>query len=382
METVQFVGSDLLREALLRNEVTESWIGQMEVHGPLAFWNVRHDVLVGLEAIGVEEDVRLFRSDSDQDPFAIDPFEPVYGAALPILEIERNSHEKRRQYSLYARDRIILDQHWRLLVGARFDHIDQTGRDVVIAQRFDAAVGELNPRISVVYDSQAGLVTYASYSQSIDPNEGLRPDGTALSPTLGKAVEGGMRWIAPDSRTTLDVALYGVLQDNVAVDAPGQPGFELQTAKQEHVGLDVELESKPSDAWFLQARYNWIKTRITNDPFIPDGTAALNTPTHRVGVLAMYHADLARPDDFDVGVALNYIGRRQASLDPEEIGLELSGYVRIDTFARWRLSNHLDISINLENLSGENYIQGSQSDAFSLSPGAPFRMRGEIRLRF
>ena len=268
------------------------------------------------------------------------------------------------------------------MFGARFDYIDQSGSDRTRSTRFDNAKGRVNPRISLVHVTSFGLTWFASYSESVNPNEGLKPDGGGLAPTLGKAVESGVRWESADRVFAFDAAGFGIRQTDSTVDAPGNPGFEIQTGRQQNVGVDGEFRFNPSTSLSLQARYNILDTEISNDPVIPNGTSALNAPTHQGGILAMYSTSLRRANDFGFGVAVNYVGERQASLEPGELGLRLDDYVRADLFARWNFSQHLGFKMRFENLTNESFIQGSQSDALRLNPGAPFEVRGEITIRF
>ena len=123
-----------------------------------------------------------------------------------------------------------------------------------------------------------------------------------------------------------------------------------------------------------------LDSKISEDPFLPDGASALNVPRHQAGLLTIYRTSLCATDDLSLALALRYVGRRAASLDPEQLALKLDGYVRIDAFATWRLAPHVEVHMSLENITDDDYIQGSQSDAFSLSPGAPFTVRGALSL--
>ena len=179
-----------------------------------------------------------------------------------------------------------------------------------------------------------------------------------------------------------DTAAFGIRETNATVDAPGKPGFEIQTGRQENIGIDVEIRFNPFKSLSLQARYNFLDTEISNDPVIPNGTSALNAPTHQGGIFATYSTSIRSPDDLWFGIAVNYVGNRQASLGPGELGLQLDNYVRTDAFVGWHYSKHLGFQMRFENLTDESFIQGSQSDALRLNPGAPFEVRGEITIRF
>ena len=382
VEPAEFDGLNLRRQAQSRNEEIDAWVVQLEAAGPIDLWSKRHDVLFGIEATALNEDVTRLSSDSSLEPFAISPFAPIYGQPFPTLFPERQSAEQRRQISAYVQDLWTFNEHWRLLFGARFDYIDQSGSDRTRSTRFDNAKGRVSPRISLVHVTSFGLTWFASYSESVNPNEGLKPDGSGLAPTLGKAIESGIRWESADRMFAFDAAGFGIRQTDSTVDAPGNPGFEIQTGRQQNVGIDVEFRFNPSESLSLQARYNFLDTEISNDPVIPNGTSALNAPTHQGGILAMYSTSLRRYNDFGFGVAVNYVGERQASLEPGELGLRLDDYVRTDIFAQWNFSQHLELQMRFEKLTNESFIQGSQSDALRLNPGAPFEVRGEITIRF
>lgn len=381
-EPVDFDGVVLRREAQRRNEQTDALVLQAEVSGPRLLAARRHDLLFGVEATALNEDVTRQNSDADNEPFAIDPFAPVYGQAFPALEPARQSAEQRRQLSVYAQDLWSLGDRWRMLFGGRYDYIDQSGSDRTTMTRFENARGRFSPRISLVHVHPRGLTWYASYSESLDPNEGLRPDGSALSPTLGKSVESGLRWTSADERIAFDLAGFGIRQTGVTVDAPGNPGFEIQTGRQENLGVDVALRFVPLPELSVQARYNYLDSSITNDPSLPDGTAALNAPRHQGGLFAVYSGTLSRTGDFAAGVALNLVGERQASLEPSELALRLGGFLRLDAFVRYEPARWLELRLRLQNLTDTRYVAGSQSDALRLTPGAPFDVRGELRLRF
>ncbi len=382
VEPAGFDDDQLLRELQRLDETTTSWITQLEAAGTWHLAALRHDLVMGLELTGVRENTDLRASDSDSAAFAIDPYAPTYGLALPPTEPERLGLERRRQRAAYVRDVITFDARWRALIAARIDHIDQRGRDAVSGSVFDDARTGFSPRASLVWDSMRGAVLYASYSRSLDPNEGLQPDGRALVPTRARALEAGLRVGSTESALALDAALFTVRQRNVAVDAPGQPGFEIQTARQDNLGADLELVWRPARGSEVRLRYNWLDSKISDDPEIADGADALNVPRHQAGVLALWRTSLRRADDVALGMALNVVGRRAASLDPDAAGLELDAYLRLDLFARWRASPALELLLDVGNLTDSHYIQGSQSDALSLTPGAPRAVRAELRLHF
>ena len=113
------------------------------------------------------------------------------------------------------------------MLGLRFDHIDQSGSDGATNSRFARTSNEVSPRIGIVFKPAPSWWWFASYSGLVDPNKGLRPDGSSLSPTKSEAVESGVKWQASDYPISIDASVFAIQQTNVTTDAPGNPVFEL-----------------------------------------------------------------------------------------------------------------------------------------------------------
>lgn len=375
-------GVVLIRSATRRDEETKVLAAQAELSGVHNYRDIPHYVLFGFSATGVNEDVAFLASDPDDDPFAIDPFAPIYGGPIPPPEFERDSREQTRQYSLYGQDLLKIGDRWRLLLSVRYDHIEQSGSDAVSGSRFDTSVNEWTPRVGIVFKPIPTWSWFVSYSESIDPNEGLQPNGSALAPTHSKALEAGLKWEAEDYPVRLDTSVYAIRQTNVTTDAPGSPGFEIQNAEQESLGFDFELRGEPGPWLSLTARYSFIDAQIINDPEVTDGTTPLNVAKHQFGALALARGTFLKRDDLSLGVSLNYLSDRQGSLDPDELTLKLPDYFRGDIFVNWKQSDILSLELGIENFTDEDYIQGSQSDGLHLMPGRPITVRGQLRWSF
>jgi len=381
VEPADFEDGRLLRELQRRRDASHNWEARAELVRRFDRGSTAHDLRFGVTAIVLREDVYRATSDSDADPFDIDPFAPRYGSPLPALAAERDSVERRRQYALHGRDLVTLSTHWRALFALRFDHVTQRGRDGVAATRYDETFGRFNPRVGIVFDTLHGILAHASFSRSFAPNEGLQPDGSGLAPTRANAGELGLRWSPQALPLTLDLALYAILQRDVANDAPGQPGFEIQSGRQRSYGAEIDLRWRPTPSLDLHARYHWLDARLRDDIQFTDSVTPLNAPRHSAHLLALYRGMLGA-EDVELGLAANYVGRRRASLDAEELTVRLDDYLRIDLFARWHLTPRLDLHFGIDNLTDSDYLAGSQGDAFSLYPGAPLSVSGGLRLRF
>lgn len=382
-ELIEFnQNSFVTRELQQLDNASHVFVGQLELNRNFQALGLEHSFIFGAETTYLKENNRLASSNEDLDAFRISVLSPVYSSRVPALFNLRNSKEQREQYSLYAQDLMSLGEKWRLLASGRFDYIKQRGTDTVSRSLFSNTLREVNPRVGLVYDHSPPLAFFASYSTSLDPNEGLQASGEPLTPTRGKSVEVGAKWKSLDDNIALNISLFRIRQTNITTDAPDQPGFEVQTAEQRNIGLDVSLDYKPFSWLTTYTNYNYLDSEISGDSEILDGTPALNVPRHRLNLLGLSTFSLRKPEDTKLGLNFSYVGARQGSLEPQERLAKLEDYIRADLFISHRLSTHLLFSLRIENLGDTVYIQNSQSNALRWIPGKPRTVIGQLKFDF
>jgi iron complex outermembrane receptor protein len=378
-ESTATLARELVRELVATNSVT----AQLEIEGRFAVQGVDNRILIGYEFSGVDEDTEVEGSDPEEEPYEIDPFDIEYGQPRPELESVQSSIESIDTHSVYVQDFMTLSEHWRVLAGTRLDGVDMHGRDAISGVQFDQRATELSSRVGLVFTPNDAWSLFASFSESLDPNEGLTPDGNPLKPTRGRAVEGGFRVRHPFLGFALDASLFRIKQTNVPRDAPGAPGFEVQTAEQVSKGVDVEVSIRPADSIYAGIKYAYLDAEIMRDLDIPDGTGPLNAPRHKLVAFAFVSLTALRADDVRIGAQLVHVSKRQASLDPgEDLSIRLPAYMTVAVFASYALSRHIELRLDASNLFGENYFAGSQSDLLHLNPGAPLMVFGSVKLQF
>jgi iron complex outermembrane receptor protein len=373
----------LLRELVNESANSEVFAAQAELQGEFATGPLRHRVLVGYEYDRIRDAERFDVSDSEEEPFAIDLFRVEYGQTLPQLFPEEDIRESVDQHAVYVQDFVSLGERWRLLAGTRWDSFSLSGHERVEELRFDQGTeSDFSSRVGVVFHPWKLLTLFASYSEAIDPNEGLLPGGEPLQPTHAESVEAGLRVRHPWMKFSLDASMFDIEQTNVTVDAPGAPGFEIQTARQISEGLDVEASLHPLQRLQLGLAYAYTDAQVRDDPEIPDGTAPLNVPLHKLVVYGLISRSLRNENDLRAGFSYVYNSKRQASLDVDELGVKLDGYSVVNLFASFALNRHVEFGLNISNLFNEDYFAGSQSDLLHIAPGAPTTVYGTLTWRF
>ncbi|MBI2970102.1 MAG: TonB-dependent receptor, partial [Gammaproteobacteria bacterium] len=384
LEDIDLAGSSavLLRELQDESQSTETFAAQAELAAVIEIGRAENRVLAGYEFSSVDERVKLRGSNSEEEPFEIDIFDVEYGRELPRLSPLRDSAEFVDVHSLYVQDFVKLGERWRLLAGTRLDILDLHGRDRVASTSFSQEDSKLSSRVGIVYSPIPAVSLFASFSEALEPNEGLTPGGEPLQPTRGRGYEGGFRFRYPALSLSLDASVFRIRQTNVATDAPDDPGFEIQTAGQVSRGLDLDLFLKPA-AWVqLGVKYGYNDAGIADDPEIPDGTAPINAPLHKLIVSGGFSFSLRREEDLRAGIYAVYTSKRQASTDPEELSVKLPGYTTTNLFINYAFSPHLDLGIDVTNLFDEDYFSASQSNLLSIVPGPPLTVFSSVRIHF
>lgn len=374
--------SSLIRELQNERDKSENFAAQLELSRKLDWGKLSHQLLFGYEFTSIDNDVRLSGSDTDDDPFAIDVFNPVYGQNKPAIEQLRESTELLDQHSLYVQNFLRFGKHWRLLLGLRLDNFDIEVRDLLAVNNFNQSETELSFRVGIVYSPTSTLSLFAGYNESTDPNEGLTPDGSPLKPTQADSVEAGIKIRYPAGNLSLDLSAFRIEQTNVASEAPDAPGFEIQTARQLSKGLDLDLSYKPTPWLLTGLKYAYTDVRILDDLIIPKGTRPLNVPEHKLVLSGLLTSSVKREHDLKAGLSFVYKSSQQASLDTDELDISLPGYWTGNLFIDYQLSTRVSLGVNISNILDENYLSGSQSDILHIHPGPPVSIMGNLSIRF
>lgn len=372
----------LIRELVGEAENSRVFTGQAELQGEFVTGVLQHRLLAGYEYDRIRDRTRVAISDSDADPFAIDPFHVAYGLALPALEPEEDVREVIHQHGLYLQDFVTLGERWRLLLGTRFDRFDIDGVEHVAGATFDQSADDFSSRAGIVFHAFDALTFFGSYSEAIDPNEGLLPSGEPLKPTRAESVEAGLRVRHPALGFALDVSVFRIEQTNVTTEAPDDPGFEVQTARQVSEGLDIEASLRPLRLLQLGLAYAYTDAQVRDDPEVPDGATPINVPLHKLVLYSLATASLLREGDVRAGLSLVYQSQRHASLDSGELAVKLDGYTTVNLFASFALSPRVEFGLHVSNLLGADYRAGSQGDLLRIAPGAPTTVYGTLTFRF
>lgn len=309
---------------------------------------------------------------------SLDMFDPVYGATpVPVTRANAAYDYEARGWGFYLQDQIALGTRWKALVGLRYDRVESHRDDIFNAELTDTRDDAFTFRGGLVYQPTDHVSLYASYTESFSPQEGQLADFSPLDPETGRQVEAGVKLdVLPDA-LSLTAAVFEIRKQNVATDDPADPDFSILTGEQRVRGAEIDLTGEIATGWNIIANASLLEAEISRDNVFAVGNRLVGVPKWS-GRLWTSYAFGGALDGLTVGGGVRLVGAREVDLNNS---IRVAGYETFDAMIRYAVNEHLELSVNAENLADRFFLEGVQSES-NLYPGTPRRVLGTIRARF
>jgi iron complex outermembrane recepter protein len=355
----------------------ETYALQTDVVGDFFTGSIEHRLLFGIDLSWQTSDLFV--------PFAeaasINIFNPVYGVIprpargqYPV-EFDFFSETQTDSFGLFVQDQVTLAENLKLLVGGRFDILDQTSTsDGQSDEQQDQA---FSPRVGIVYQPIEPVSLYTSFSRSFQPNSGTRVDGSLLEPVRGTQYEVGVRGEFLDGSLITNLAAYEITVSNLAVTDPDNIDFLIPLGEQRSRGIELDVTGEIFPGWNIIASYAYIDARITKDDNLQPGNLLNGVPFNSASLWSTYEIQTGDFQGLGFGLGLFYMGERQGDLNNS---FQIPSYVRTDASVFYRRDNWR-AAININNLFNVDYIEATQRRT-RINPGAPFTVRGTVSVEF
>lgn len=371
---------ELSRNLRSNSDYRESYALQTELIAEFSTGSIEHTLLIGLD---------LGRSTSLIDTYAakttpsINIFNPVYGAFrpdrddLPLLTNDRSL--RTHSLGIFVQDQIDFADSVHLLIGGRFDIVDQFSRNNLLNSITNQYDNAFSPRIGLVYRPIEPISLYASYSRSFQPNFFTRADGSFLQPEQGTQYEIGIRGDL-NSRLIANLAAYHLTKTNIATTDPNNPDFSLPLGEVRSQGIELDVSGEILPGWNLIASYGYTDAEVTksDDAFFPEGLRNANVPRHTASLWTTYEIQQGDLQGLGFGIGLFYVGERPGDFDntynlPDYLRTDAAVFYRRD---RWRAA------INIRNLFDIRYFEAADFGRVTVRPGEPLTVVGTVTVEF
>lgn len=344
---------------------------------------IRHDVVAGIdgntsgrtfEYVGLSERrVSLRNLDFSWATYDRSP------AALANATYQGGVVENTQLYGVYVQDQLSVGDHWKVLLGGRFEqhrfrnrNFDvatdtTTGRDTLRASRFI-------PRVGIVYQPTKTLSLYASYTEGFQPQYGSnRGGGGPFPPEGSRQGEIGLKkeWLG--GRLLTSVAAYYIQKTDVLTADPNDPnGLRLiQIDEVTSKGIEAAVQGNVTDNLNLMANYAYNEARTPGDAgfdFYAPGWFP-NAPNHNANAWGTYKLTRGRLAGLKIGAGFNYLSKRSTFVP----GFEVPTYTTVDASVSYQ-RHGFTANLGLFNMTDTVYYHGVYGPA-NLWPGNPRSFR-------
>ena len=327
------------------------WDNQTDFIAHFSTAEIEHSLVTGLD-VARENNTRLTRTAGNMLTTLFNPNpDDVFTGAVTISPIVGDVAANSQ--ALYVFDTAKLGSKWELNGGLRWDRFDADGITTtgVPVSRVDRM---LSTRAGVVFKPLPQGAVYASYGTSLNPSlEGLSYNtaNTVIDPEKTFTLEAGSKWDFFSGRVLLSGAVFRVEKLNARTPGilPGDPPQVLQ-GKQRVDGAELSVEGSLTKAWRVLAGYTFLdSTTVDSNNPLEIGKELVNTPPNSFNVWSTY----TLPSGFHFGGGARFVDRRFGNTINTR---KVDAYWTFDLTASYPISKHMDLKLNLYNLTDKFYF--------------------------
>ncbi|MBL8271388.1 TonB-dependent siderophore receptor, partial [Steroidobacter sp.] len=353
----------------------QSHLLELSVDGKFELFGRDHEAMLGLN-YSAGERTQNYRPVDPSDPaFGYLPAFPYAGNALAepawgmLVEDGQMDQTLKRAYGA---TRLSVTDKFTSIFGFNYSEYHRDGHQS--GTPFDQTEREISPYAGVTYALVDNVLLYASYSDIYQPQDQYDINNQYLDPSKGVNYEVGVKaeWLERRLLTTLAVftaeqqglsTFAGMTEggqyyyEGVDVDSKG---IELEVAGRIGEDIDVVLGFTSLQLEGSQGEdvYHWVPRRTANI------AVSARLPGFRavsLGLSGRWQSDTSKVDEYTGGTV------RQDS------------YAIVNAFARWDVTQSLNVRANVRNISDEKFITSLYQIGYY---GAPRNYEMSVNYRF
>ncbi|MDE2486577.1 MAG: TonB-dependent siderophore receptor [Alphaproteobacteria bacterium] len=391
-QLLYFDGQDLSRERRYRDWSTHDAIVRAELDGRVQTGPFTHHLLFGVddEKLDIHQIQERFRPPPVTPGMtlaaanAINIFDPVYGN-LPPVGAFWDFFETQRAWGAYFQDQIDLTSQLKFRMGARYDHFRQR-----ILNRFTGGVtGQdvtaTDPQFGLVYEPSKLVSFYVAYGEGFRPNSGQDVNNVPFQPERTKSYEVGAKFHTMSELLEGTIAIYKMDKTGIITSDPINAGYSMAIGKAESKGVEIDLDGVLPGRLQYWASYAYTDAKMSNSILDPDfalpvpaGAPLMGIPKHSGNVTVFREFHLANDRSFTLGGSVYYVSKR---LGETGTNFFLPGYTLVKAFAAFDPTEHVKLSLEVNNLFDKVYYPASYSRLWIL-PGTPREITAKVTYRF
>ncbi|GGF55346.1 TonB-dependent receptor [Azorhizobium oxalatiphilum] len=308
-------------------------------------------------------------------------FDPGYFLS-PVATVPKY-HSDTTQYSIFAEDRLVLNEQWSIVGGLRSENPTITRTNLVTGvQEFEKSYSALTGRIGVVFTPITDLAFYASYTSGIDPVSGLitlASANTKFDLTTAEQYEAGVKQSFWGGRGEWTLAVYDITKYDLLARSSASSTVTEQIGQQSSRGIEGTFSLAFHENWRLTANGAVLDAKYDN--FITTGgiNATGNTPVGVPEQVANVWLTWMFAPSWKTWAGLQYVGATWAN---EANTYRRPEYYVVNAGIEWSPTKASTVALKVFNLFDETYAVTGSSTNTQWVLGQPLTAELSASVRF
>lgn len=339
---------------------------QSILRGKFETGSLKHELVTNVEAGHYTID-QTQRRNAVGTNSPIDIYNPIYGQnILALTRITKDTKETQNMLGFNLQDQIFLNERWNILLGGRFNHLEQQIENHQTAKSAQQTFTPFTPRAGINFRATEQLSFYSNWGKGFELNTGLNKNNELYQPEKTKTWELGAKYqFFPKS--WLGLTYFDLDKRHLLTE--GITDSYVDNGHVQSRGIELELQHQISDQLRVNANYTFTDASVLESEVDKTGSRLKNIPKHTANISADYQLNLFGREAGLVG-NINYYGQRSANYIyngttlPEFTVVNVGGYIQIRPDLRAQL--------NLDNLFDKDYYVASYTN-YWVQPGEPLK---------
>jgi iron complex outermembrane receptor protein len=346
-------GTTMGRDYYGQNSKLEQFNGNLLGQYDISFDRLDSSTVFGIEYQDSTTDSTSYYGSAS----SIDIDNPVYSGAPTNIPVYGNTQSDYQTKALLIQQNFALDDKYILTLGARHDDIDVDQFNYLTETKSSNDFSENTFRSAFTYKLSDEVSAYISQVESVAP-----PSATSTKIVRGEQLEIGAKYSPNNMNALFSVAIYDLEKSNVETASFQSSGIVREVIGKNQVkGIDLEARAELTESLSISGGYSYMEPKITEDDNY-EGNTISYTPKHSASVWG--HYTLPR-QDMSVGLGARYIGSYYFSNSNDS---KSESAVIVDASFGYDMTKATQLSMNISNLFGKEYVAGSGSADF-YNPG-------------
>ncbi|MEH2465194.1 TonB-dependent siderophore receptor [Nostoc sp.] len=352
----------------------EDYTIDTHVIGDFNTGSIKHKLLAGFDLFRQTQNISILR----RGVAPLDVFNPVYGQPVGDTFGRLGLYFRDDALGFYLQDQVTLANNLKLLVGGRYDLVENEFADRIASTSSVQSDSAFSPRVGIVYQPIAPVSLYASYSRSFEQETGADKNDNLFKPRLGTQYEVGVKTDLFDNKLSATLALYDLTLTNILTTDPTDPDYSVQTGEQRSRGVELSVTGEILPGWNVIGFYGYTDARVTKDNDIPVGSRVEGIPQHVASLWTTYTFGTGSLKGFGGGIGFNYVGNQM----PDGFDTYTIPSYFLTNAALYYRQNKFSVGINLNNIFNVRYYEASFDYLQRIIPGRPYTAELSVKWEF